>query len=75
MKDVRGIETNVGDKVALAMRSGNIANFEFGEVVVIDEPSLRFRIRKEDGKISSWMRWYYHNIESQAYCKVLRLGP
>lgn len=75
MKDVRGVDTTVNDKVAIAKRAGNIAEFEFGEIVVIDPDKKAFRIRKEDGKISSWMQWYYHNIESQGYCKVLRLGP
>ncbi len=72
MKDAQGVETPVGSKVALTMRASNISEFRFGTLVEVCEETKQFKI-DEDGKVSHWIQWYYHNIQMRKYCKVLNL--
>ena len=74
MKDVRHNEVSVGDFVAVASRTGNIAEFRFGTISMIDENRAKFKMINEDtDRESSLMNWYYNDIPRQKYCKVLRL--
>ena len=71
MKDVHGIDLEIGQIVAIAHRSSTVAYQKSGRVIELNHDTNEFRVTWPDGKDSKWMKAYSYNSESYPRLAIL----